>query len=295
MNKLIFALFIISLSSFSFAEKKNQDLDKKINALYDKKAQIDLELNQTDEKVKQLEDRLREKRKVLLQRAQALNYIKNYKWGNLLAVTNPIQFERNFKILSRLNQYDLNLFKDYKSSLRNLAQGRQDLIAFQKELLLIIEDLRKKELDQVEKDRQRLRQLILENKKSLLLFKGQMPRPIDSPLKLRYGSQRDDQNQYSFMIRGLLFSSEANKNIFSVGPGKVIFRDQIQYWGETLIIQHDDDYYSVYAGVTALDKKLGDLVQINEVIAQSKGDEFYFELRHLENPINPKSWLKEKL
>ena len=77
MSKFLVLTFL-SFSLFSFAGEKNPDLEKKINSLYDKKAQIDLELSQTDENVKQLEIRLREKRRILLQRAQALNYIKNY-------------------------------------------------------------------------------------------------------------------------------------------------------------------------------------------------------------------------
>jgi septal ring factor EnvC (AmiA/AmiB activator) len=97
------------------------------------------------------------------------------------------------------------------------------------------------------------------------------------------------------MIHGLLFATQAEKNVHAVGPGQVIFRDQIKYWGETLMIRHDDDYYSVYAGINSSDKKVGDLVQMNETIGLTKENEFYFELRHFENPINPKSWLKDKL
>lgn len=295
MNKLVYAFLFAGISTFSWASEKSSNLERKINTLYDRKAEIDLELNQTSESVKQLENRIREKRKVLLQRAQALNYIKNYKWGNMLANSSPIQFERNLKILSRLNQYDLNLFKDYRSSLRNLAQGRQDLINYQKDLQVTIEDLEGQEKAQHEKDLQRQKVLISENKKSLLVFKGQMPRPTEGQLKLRYGSQRDDQNQYSFMIHGLLFATTPEKNVHAVGPGEVIFRDQIKYWGETLIIKHDDDYYSVYAGLGSSEKKLHDFVQMNEQIGITNGEEFYFELRHFENTINPKDWLKEKL
>ncbi|MFZ3229863.1 MAG: peptidoglycan DD-metalloendopeptidase family protein [Pseudobdellovibrio sp.] len=294
MNKFILIMVLIT-TSISYGVQTNSELEQKINAIYDKKALIDLELSQSDESVKQLETRLHEKRKVLLQRAQALNYIKNYKWGNLLAISNPIQFERNLKILSRLNNYDLNLFKDYKASIRNLAQGRQSLLDFQKELQETIDELQKKEAAQHEKDMNRQRQLVLENKKSLLLFKGQLPRPTEAQLKLRYGSQRDEQNQYSFMIHGLVFNIDPKKNVHAVGPGQVIFRDQIQYWGETLVIRHDDDYYSIYAGISPLDFKVDDLVQMNDIIGLTKENEFYFELRHFEVPINPKTWLKDKL
>lgn len=268
--------------------------EKLINLTIDKKALVDLELNKADESVRQLEVMIREKRKILLARARALSYLKHFKWSGLLAADSPTTFERNLKILSKLSQYDLGLFKDYKAAIRNLAQGRNELIGYKKELESILIDLNIQEQDLQRKDAARGQTLAAENKKSLLLFKGKMPTPTEGQIIWNFGAHRDDQNQYAFMTRGLLYRVQANEKIHAVGPGKVIFRDPIPYWGETLIIQHDDNYYSVYAGVQASTELLAE-VKMNEVVAQSLGSEFYFELRHFDNPINPKLWLKEKL
>ena len=121
-----------------------------------------------------------------------------------------------------------------------------------------------------------------------------MPYPTEGLIKWNFGGHRDDQNAYAFLIRGLLFATASHEKIRAVGPGKVIFRDPIPYWGETLIVQHDDNYFSVYAGLDT-EIKLEDQLKMNDVIGSATRNEFYFELRHFENPINPKLWLKEKL
>ena len=292
IKKLFFISFF--LVPHAYAEENNSALEKQINLTFEKKAQVDLELAKADESVHQLEKLIRERRTVLLERARALSYLKDFKWGALFAADDPTSFERNLKILSKLNQYDLALFKDYKSSLRNLAQGRVDLVNFKKELEAVITDLQKQEKSLQEKEQIRTKSLIVENRKSLLLFKGQMPAPTEGQIKWNFGSHRDDQNQFAFLTRGLLFKTTLNESIRAVGPGKVIFRDVIPYWGETLIVQHDDNYYSVYAGVLS-QNKISDVIKMNDIIAGAIGQEFYFELRHFENPINPKNWLKEKL
>ncbi|OFZ28366.1 MAG: hypothetical protein A2622_04505 [Bdellovibrionales bacterium RIFCSPHIGHO2_01_FULL_40_29] len=286
--------FLFTFIFFNLVTAFGQSLEKKINLTLDKKAQIDLELSKTDENVKKLELLLREKRKILLQRARALSYLKSFKWGGLLSLDDPSKFDLNLKILAKLNQYDFNLFKDYKSAIRNLAQGRIDLEKYTAELQAILTDLKKQEQLLAADEERRKKEFTRANKKSLLTYKGKMPIPTEGQVKLSFGSHRDQENEYAFLVRGLLIETKPEANIVSVGPGKVIFRDAIPYWGETLIIQHDDNYYSIYAGLQ-MNKNLSDSVQINDIIAVTKGKEFYFELRHFDNPINPKGWLKEVL
>jgi murein hydrolase activator len=102
-------------------------------------------------------------------------------------------------------------------------------------------------------------------------------------------------NQYIFRSKGLLFKAQPKAAIRSVGPGVIIFSDVIPHWRETLIVQHDDHYYTVYAGLKEGSKKLKDTVEKNEIIGEALSDEFYFELRHFDNPINPTNWFKESL
>jgi len=66
-----------------------------------------------------------------------------------------------------------------------------------------------------------------------------------------------------------------------------------------LIINHGDNYYTLYAHVEEMFKKKGETVGSGEVIATAgdsgsiKGMCLHFEVRHHGKPVNPMTWLKK--
>ena len=66
-----------------------------------------------------------------------------------------------------------------------------------------------------------------------------------------------------------------------------------------IIIDHGDNYYTVYANIEELFKSQGDNVQMNEVVAtvgdagSRIGAKLYFEVRHHGKPLDPMRWLKK--
>ena len=288
----VFSIFLFTLS---FAQADSVQIEKQVIESLDNLAHLDAERMQLEQKIQDLESKIRERKKVLNQRARALSYLKRFQWGGLLATEEPHQIERNLKIVKGLNQYDINLFKEYKNSLKSLALARTNLAETQKQLEQILADLQNQQTQLSTFDNERKTKLISENTNSLLKLKGELARPLVGAVALPFGSRPDKQNQYVFVNKGLLYKSVRGQAIKSIGPGIVIFRDHIPHWRETLIVQHDDNYYSVYAGIYGSQKKLQDRVETGEEIAFAGTNEFYFELRHFENPINPALWFKESL
>ena len=293
--------FIVILAPSARAQNEVQ-IEQQINESLDNLAHLDFEKIQLEQNIKDLESKLHEKKKILNQRGRALSYLQSFQWGGLLSAQEPYEIERNLKVISRLNKYDLALFKAYKNSIKSLAMARTNLAETQKQLESLIEKLKVQQSELVDSEAKRKVQLLEENKSSLLTSKGQLTRPLVGPLLLPFGSRPDKQNQYVLVSKGLLFKSRPAQIVRSIGPGVVIFRDHIAHWRETLIVQHDDHYFSVYAGLAeptrereSESKKMHDRVSQNEVLGSTSGDEFYFELRHFDNPINPESWFKESL
>ena len=85
----------------------------------------------------------------------------------------------------------------------------------------------------------------------------------------------------------------------AVYPGKVVFADWLQGFGFTIIIDHNDQFMSLYAHNRSLQKKIEQKVNKAETIAiagNSGGfseSGLYFELRQNGKPINPENWLKK--
>ena len=70
-------------------------------------------------------------------------------------------------------------------------------------------------------------------------------------------------------------------------------------FGRTVILDHGDSYYSVYAFVSQLKVHEGDQVREGDVLAVSGsysplfGPGLYFEIRHFTDAIDPKPWIKD--
>jgi septal ring factor EnvC (AmiA/AmiB activator) len=85
-----------------------------------------------------------------------------------------------------------------------------------------------------------------------------------------------------------------------VAGGQVVYADWMRGFGNLLIVDHGENYFSVYANTEALLKQVGEHVASGEVLATtgaSGGNEetgLYFELRHLGRAFDPRRWVKLK-
>jgi septal ring factor EnvC (AmiA/AmiB activator) len=84
----------------------------------------------------------------------------------------------------------------------------------------------------------------------------------------------------------------------AVAGGEVVFSDWLRGYGNLIIVDHGDDYLSVYGNNDALLKELGDDVSGGDAIASvgSSGGApesgLYFEIRHRGQPLDPLLWVR---
>lgn len=97
---------------------------------------------------------------------------------------------------------------------------------------------------------------------------------------------------------GVDIVAQKNEVIKAAQEGVVIFSEWTAETGHVLIIQHANDFLTVYKHNSALLKKQGALVKVGEPIAiignsgeLSSGPHLHFELWYKGNPINPKSYV----
>lgn len=284
------------MSCFSFAAVQNglPEIENKINETLEEKVQLSTEKQQLEAQISDLQIKIRERKVILVKRLQALYSMKNFKWSELLVGGDLNQISRNIKILQNLNAYDYELFRDYNSSLKLLAQSRKNLADTDLLLQNNVIALQAQEKNFLKVEELRIATLQHDNIASLLKFKGRLTRPLDGPLLREFGSQRDSAGQYDLVSRGEIYKTKKAAPVKAVGLGAIIFRDLLEGWRETLIVQHDDNYFSVYAGIKNSEKNVGDQVAQGEIIGNTAGEELYFELRHFDNPINPKQWYGER-
>lgn len=124
-------------------------------------------------------------------------------------------------------------------------------------------------------------------------LRGRLIQPINARLLAGFG-HRGLKGEKS---RGHWYNAAPNQSIQAPASGRVAFAEWMSGYGLMLILDHGDDYMSIYAHQDALMVELGDWVEPGQVIgrAGSSGglnrNALYFELRHRGKPINPRPWL----
>ncbi len=130
-------------------------------------------------------------------------------------------------------------------------------------------------------------------------LRGRLVFPVKGQVVSRFGPSRSgDYKAFTFQ-KGIDIRVERGEPVRSVFKGEIMFADWLKGYGNLLIINHGDNYYTLYAHVEEMFKKKGERVDTGEVIATA-GDTgsmtglcLHFEIRHHGKPLNPMDWLEK--
>lgn len=98
--------------------------------------------------------------------------------------------------------------------------------------------------------------------------------------------------------KGIFIQAPEGQQVQALYAGKVVFADTLRGFGLLVIVEHPENYLSLYGHNQSVAKKVGDIVKTGEVIASvgKVSDHIqsglYFELRHKGYPIDPEAWFK---
>ena len=130
-------------------------------------------------------------------------------------------------------------------------------------------------------------------------YQGRLMTPAPGKIISNFGlSQIGDYNSFTFR-KGIDIKVEKGEAVKSVFNGKVLFAQWLKGYGNLLVIDHGDNYYTLYAHVEEIFKQKGETVKTGEIIATTgdtgsiKGTCLHFEIRHHGKAVNPIKWLKK--
>lgn len=123
---------------------------------------------------------------------------------------------------------------------------------------------------------------------------GKLHWPTEGKLKHRFGENR--QGSTGLQWTGASILADRGREIKVIYSGTVVFSDWFDHYGWLVIIDHSDEYMSLYAHAEGLYKNVDDYVTQGELIAVvgDSGDvdqtSLYFEIRHQGVPVDPANW-----
>jgi septal ring factor EnvC (AmiA/AmiB activator) len=130
-------------------------------------------------------------------------------------------------------------------------------------------------------------------------YRGRLAMPVKGKIISRFGTERNSNYTAFTFQSGIDIKAERGEPVRSVFKGRVIFAQWLKGYGNMVIIDHGDNYYTLYAHVDEIFKKKGSLINTGEVIATAgdtgslKGTCLHFEVRFHGKPVNPVKWLKK--
>jgi septal ring factor EnvC (AmiA/AmiB activator) len=130
-------------------------------------------------------------------------------------------------------------------------------------------------------------------------YKGLLKMPVKGKIVSLFGKFKNIQYKVLNFRSGIEIQTERGEPIQAVYAGKILYADWFKGYGNMIIIDHGENYYTVYAHIEEAFKAAGDVVEAGEVMAtvgdtgSITGPKLYFEVRHHGKPLDPMQWLEK--
>jgi len=244
--------------------------------------------------------------KMILEIETTLNELKYEKENLESGLTKKKQLRKEHQQES----YKLDNDKKKKNDL--LSQIKIDKIKLQKELsekqklVKEIENLISK-LQNDEKEMKRreseLAKIRSEKKKATVgnfsSLKGRMPWPVDGKIIAHFGKQKNKELNTITENSGIDIQVSPGTPVESILDGMITTITYLRGYGNLIIIDHGDGYFSVYANIEKIQFSENDYIQQYSVLGYiPKGEKdksrLHFEIWGNNIKLNPEKWLKKK-
>jgi septal ring factor EnvC (AmiA/AmiB activator) len=126
--------------------------------------------------------------------------------------------------------------------------------------------------------------------------KSKLPWPSRAKVSAKFGSKIANGK---LTQNGIRFDTKEDDAVTAIYSGRVIFSNWIRGFGLLIIVDHGEQFMSLYGNNKSLTKETGDWVRAGETIAVSSESTtnpesgLYFEIRKNGQPLNPQQWLRK--
>lgn len=134
-----------------------------------------------------------------------------------------------------------------------------------------------------------------ESVKPFSKYKGKLAAPLSGQTIASFGQTKAGG---PLRWQGIWIKAQTGAPITTAAAGRVVYVGYMHRYGLIVVLDHGDDYYTVYGHAQAAFVKVGQWVRSGETIASAgtsgghKTSGVYFEIRRGRTPVDPKRWLR---
>jgi murein hydrolase activator len=131
-------------------------------------------------------------------------------------------------------------------------------------------------------------------------LRGTLPWPTDGRMVSAFGPQVHPRFGTRTFRNGVDIQAVQGMEVAAVYGGHVVYTGWFKGYGNLIILDHSNDYYTLYAHVADIHVKEGDDVRQGQRIGSVgdtgslDGPRLYFEVRYQGRPLDPAEWLRQR-
>ena len=130
-------------------------------------------------------------------------------------------------------------------------------------------------------------------------LKGRLPWPTEGRIVTGFGAQVHPRFGTRTFRNGVDIEAPVGRDVLAVHAGHVIYTGWFKGYGNLIIVDHGNEYYTLYAHVADIEAKEGEDVRQGQRIGtvgdtgSLAGPRLYFEVRYQGKPQDPEQWLRQ--
>lgn len=292
---------------------------------------INAEIDRQKIEIKEASRHLVESKKRLTTKIKAISKIKS---GNLLQVAlvhnSLADIEKSVKMMGIVASFDVQYINDYydkkmslgrdlkkldsryltlKAKETSLAEHRLKLEKESQARMAWLEQVKQTrmftegEIARIKKNKKNqqsfedLGVFDVFSKDTIVKNKGLLKAPMPGVLAQHYGIKSTEESVIT-NHSGVFVAAPTAQGIKALFNAEVVYSGVMDGLGRVIVLDHGDNYYSVYGNLSNVSVKPKQIVRTGQVIAQSdysplfEGNGLYFEIRHYSQSLNPSDWIR---
>jgi murein hydrolase activator len=130
-------------------------------------------------------------------------------------------------------------------------------------------------------------------------LKGRLPWPTEGRIVTGYGAQVHPRFGTRTFRNGVDIEAAVGRDVLAVHAGHVIYTGWFKGYGNLIIVDHGNEYFTLYAHIADIEAKEGEDVRQGQRIGtvgdtgSLAGPRLYFEVRYQGKPQDPEQWLRQ--
>lgn len=123
-------------------------------------------------------------------------------------------------------------------------------------------------------------------------YKGVLTPPAKGTITEGFGWKTDPITKLKSYSPGIKIQGPKSGRVLATAPGVIAYVGNLRGYGNFVIIEHEDGYYSTIAGIGSLYVDKNQIVEKSEVIGVTESGLVKYELRRGKEPVDPVEWVK---